>query len=157
MKPTLKRHLYLIFAYVVSYIGAYLLSGTVFRTICNAIIEDENAALRVTRLLILFLTMIFAFILIYFYKRNTKDEYRKYITEMKEREYDLKNDFIESFKNKEVWDDAVIVSIITVIYGIRYFGFFSFLPFLNIPLFVLFEILANVLMHNSWLKEKDRF
>ena len=157
MSSTLKRHLYCVFSYVVGFIFALILSSTVLRTLCNAILKDEAKALVAARILMVFVIMAVAFVMIYFFKKSDVDLRRAYVTEMKDKTYDAKADLSDSFRHGILWGEVVVVSIVTLLFSIRYLLILGFWPFINIPMFVLFEAFSNVLKHRSWLKEKDKF
>ena len=154
---TLKRHLYFVLSYAVGFVFALILSSTVLRTVCNAIIGDEEKALGVARILMVFVIMIIAFIMIYFFKKANVDLRRAYLNEMKDKKHDPRADLAESFRHGIPWDEVVVVSIVTVLFGIRYLPMLGVWPFLNLPLFIVFEAVSNVLKHRSWLKEKEKF
>ena len=151
MKSTLKNHLWLLLAYIISTVAVTILGRTIILTIVNAIIDTENLAITVTEIIMRILWPLVAFVIIYIHKRRDGDGYKSYISSMEEKEYDTKVDFNELIHNKSIWEEIIFVSIITIVYWLFSFSFVWIL--LNIPLFIVFAFVSPILIHKSWLKD----
>lgn len=152
MNSKFKNHAFILFAYVGSIVVSTVLGATILIPICNAIWGDETSGgsgTIATQIIMRLLVPIFAFVLIYFRKKNNREEYRNYIANMREQEYTIKQDIKELMKNKNLWTEVIFVSIITIIYWAMNYVF----PwiFINIPLFILFEFAATIRIHSIWL------
>ena len=154
MKPTLKHHLYCLFSYVVGLVASTILGNTIILTICNMIWDPETTAVPAAQVIMRILVVVIAFIMIYIHKKRDNDERKSFLSQMKEKEYNAKEDYRTIIADKRIWAEFVFVSIVTIVYWV--FNYVFYWIFLNIPLFFIFEVLANHQLHRAWLKEAKK-
>ena len=154
MKSTLKHHLFCLFSYVVGLVASTILTNTIILTICNIIWEQDTTALLAAQVIARGLLFVIAFVMIYIHKKRDADERKSFLSQMKEKEYNAKEDYRAVIADKRNWVEFIFVSIITIVYWAFHFTFYWI--FLNIPLFFIFELLANHHLHKAWLKEEKK-
>lgn len=154
MKSTLKHHLYCLFSYVVGLVVSTVLGNSIILTICSAIWDPETTAVPATQVIMRILTLIIAFVMIYIHKRRDDDERKSFLLQMKEKEYNAKEDYRAVIADKRMWAEFVFVLIVTIVYWAFNYAFYWI--FLNIPLFFIFELFANHHLHRAWLKEAKK-
>ncbi len=152
MNSKFKDHMFILLAYVGSFLASFVIGNTFLLTICNAVwgaAASGGHGTVATEIIMRLLVPVLAMIAIYIRKRNNRDAYREYRKQMKEQEYSAKKDFQELLRNKNLWAEIIFTTIISVIYWAMNFRFFWLL--LNIPLFMLFDFLAAIRIHHVWM------
>ena len=150
MKSNLKRHLFYLFAYAISAVILTALGNSVLATLCCAIFGEESglvATVVIMRILLPIVTMI----MIYFSAKNNTEQRREYIKLMDGKQYDIKQDFNELLRSKQIWSDIIFLSVVIFIYWLFHISF----PFvlIYIPSFAVFFFLVNIYLHKRWLKQ----
>ncbi len=158
MKKNFGNYLSILFAYGLSWLLTMILGNTFLRTACNAIAQSiwgpetvEFYGTLLTQWVMLLLWPNIAFVVLYIRKVNDMSSRCSYKTKLREQPYIFSEEVRSLFCSRLLWGEVLFVGMITVIYVLFNGGFW--LALLNIPLFVLFELLATAKIHQIWRKE----
>lgn len=157
MNKILKNHLFILVSYVSAAVISTLLGASILGTLCNAICNAifgagnaGNSGTVLLQFLITVLTSVLAIIFIHMRRVRNREEYRAFAAKIKEREapYSPREDYKELKHNRDLWEEVIFVAIVTTLYWL--FNFFNFWLLLNIPLFILFNFISYIHMHQAW-------
>lgn len=150
MNSRLKQHAFIFLAYVMAIVLSLIAGNTLLWQICSWITGSEAAGALAAGTLMQILLFVIAFIIIFFYKKNGSEQKIVYVTKLKEEPYDAKNDFRKLMRSVDFWGEIIFVSVITIVF--RLFNPAFNLIMLNIPLYFVFSLAANLYLHNLWAK-----
>ena len=141
------------------YFYAYLMGGLVtwlcnfvfMRTLCCAIF-GEDWGLFAAEWIRYLLWPFIAFWLIYTAKRKDIAAKQEYLHQKEGQLYRFRADVEEILRNPVFWKEFAIAFLLTLLYSL----FNPLLMIVNIPMFLLFNFLAAVHLHRTWLRDRIR-
>ncbi len=157
MNKILKNHIFILIFYIASVVLSSVIGASILGTLCNALcnaVFGSGAAATAGSILTQILTtvMISGFAIAFIHMRRVRDreEYRAFLNKIKDRPYSVKADLEELRHDRDMWEEDIFVAIVTVLYWL--FNFFNFWLLLNIPLFILFNFISYIRMHQAWVE-----
>ena len=153
MSNRLKNHIYCLFSYVFGLVISWISLGLV-RTVCNQFWEGPQA-IQATRYFQHLLILPIVFIMIYRYKKKESDEAKEYKAKMQGRLYSTGQDVKELLASVDFWGEVIFISVVTLLYTAIYvltYGQGAWI-FWNIPVYILYELVAYLFLHRVWLKK----
>jgi len=141
------------------YLYAYLMGGLVtwicnfvfMRTLCCAIFGEEWG-LFAADLIRYFCWPLVAFVFIYVTRRKDVTLKQEYLHRKEGRLYSFRTDVAEILRSSAFWKEFAIAVLLTLVYCLVN----PFLLFINIPLFLAFNLGAYLHLHRTWLRDRLR-
>ena len=140
-----------LYAYLMGGLATWVCNFVFMRTLCCAIF-GEDWGLFAAELIRYFCWPLIAFVMIYVSKTRDTIAKQTYLNEKEGQIYSFWADASEILRGSVFWKELLIVVALTVIYCLIN----PLLLFLNLPMFLVFNLGANLHLHRTWLRDRLR-
>lgn len=137
---------------IASNIGLVLLSNVILLTFCNIIFGSDNGLYACNTIIRILLPIILATVIFVINAKDTTSK-REYLEAMSKDEYRIKEDFVRVIKDKDLWAELVIFTILLLVMLLISEKPVWMFP-LSIPVFAVVNLIIRICMHKFWVNSK---
>ena len=145
---TLAGYLY---AYLMGGLATWICNFVLMRTLCCAIF-GEDWGLFAADLIRYLCWPLVAFVFIYVSRRKDVTLKQEYLHQKEGQLYRFRTDLAEILRSPVFWKEFAIAVLLTLVYCLVN----PFLLFINVPLFLAFNLWAHLHLHRTWLRDRLR-
>ena len=140
-----------LYAYLMGGLATWVCNFIFMRTLCCAVF-GEDWGLFAADLIRYFCWPLIAFVMIYISKARDAIVKQAYLNSKEGQTYSLWGDASEILRGSVFWTEVLIVVVLTVIYCLIN----PLLLLVNLPMFLIFNLGANLHLHRTWLRDRLR-
>lgn len=146
----------ILITHIFSYIATTIFGDFILNSICCWIfgtVDFGGFGEPIARALTWFFMPLFSMLIILPWKRDDREEYRRFKEKLKGHEYSAREDLGKILRSAEIWGEVSFVAVITIVFWAS--TFLSSWILINIPLFAIMDIFVVWNVHKTWLTWKN--